>query len=226
MKNYALHGAGSPIQDAVPARFRRWGGRAAAVALLAASALAGCGGGSAPKLQSGVMLDAPREIGELRLTDDQGRAFTLDALRGHFSLVFPGFTYCPDVCPTTLATLAKVRQDLDAKGLPLQVVFLSVDPGRDTPARLHQYVQHFDPGFVGVTAPEAQLQPFAAKLAIAYAKVEGETPEAYSIDHSATIALIDEQARIVGYLTPPYDAARITQDLTTLLSDRGRQTPT
>jgi protein SCO1/2 len=226
MNNYALHGAGSPIQDAVPARLRRWGGRAAALALLAASALYGCGGGSAPKLQSGVMLDAPREIGEVRLTDDQGRAFTLDAFRDHFSLVFPGFTYCPDVCPTTLAVLAKVRQNLDAKGLPLQVVFLSVDPGRDTPARLHQYVQHFDPGFIGVTAPEAQLRAFAARLAIAYALVEGDAPESYSIDHSATIALIDEQARLVGYLTPPYDAATITQDLTTLLSNRSTPAPT
>lgn len=164
-------------------------------------------------LQSGTLLQQPRALAEFSATDQDGRPFTRDSLTGHWTLIFPGFTSCPDVCPTTLAMLKNVVAQLGPDAASLRVVFLSVDPERDTPERLKQYVQYFDPGFTAAVTPEPELQRLAQMLGVAYAKVPGATPEAYTMDHSAALILIDPQARIAGYMTPPFDAARLAADL-------------
>lgn len=169
-------------------------------------------------LQSGTLLQTPRPLGEFAALDQDGASFTTARLRGRWTLVFPGFTSCPDVCPTTLALLKHVQAGLGAQADRMQVEFLSVDPERDTPARLKQYVHFFDPSFAAFTAPEPELRKIAQMLGVAYAKVPGATPEAYTMDHSAALILIDPQARIAGYLTPPFDAARLTDDLRGLLA--------
>jgi protein SCO1/2 len=169
-----------------------------------------------PGLQSATALIPPRRIDALSLVDQDGRPFTLDSLRGHWSIIFPGFTSCPDVCPTTLALLKQVGTALDERQRP-QIVFLSVDPGRDTPERLRDYVRYFDPRFQAVTAPEPALAAAAQALGIAYVRVPGATPEEYTMDHSAMLILIDPQAQIAAYFLPPHRLDALLADLKKLM---------
>lgn len=174
---------------------------------------------SGVQLQSGTLLPQPRPLPELRLIDQDGQPYGRDRLAGAWTLIFPGFTYCPDVCPTTLALLKRVKAQLPAQP-PLRVMLLSVDPQRDTPARLKRYVQQFDPAFLGVTAPEPQLGEVARSLGIAYARVPGSTPESYQMDHSAALILLDPQAQVVAYLTPPFKVETLAADLARVMENR------
>jgi protein SCO1/2 len=169
------------------------------------------GGSAGGELQSGTLLKQPRALPELQLTDQDGQPFTRKSLEGQWNLVFAGFTYCPDVCPTTLALLKQVQSRLAPQ--QFRVVFLSVDPERDTPERLKKYVRHFSADFVGVTAGEPQLAEVARGIGFAYAKVPGATPESYQMDHSAALALINPQGQIVGYFSPPFEIERLAADL-------------
>lgn len=163
---------------------------------------------------SGTLLPAPRPLADFQALDQDGAPFTTAQLRGHWTLIFPGFTFCPDICPTTLAMLKSVAAGLDEPTrAQLRIAFLSVDPQRDTPAKLKAYVQYFDPTFLAFTAPEPQLKSLAQMLGVAYVRVPGASPDAYTMDHSAALILIDPQARIAGYLTPPFDATRVGADL-------------
>lgn len=173
---------------------------------------------AAVSLQSGTLLPAPRPLGDFHAIDQDGRPFGREQFQGHWTLIFPGFTTCPDVCPTTLALLKQVDDRLGDAAQRLRVDFLSVDPDRDTPARLKQYVHAFDPHFTAMTAAEPDLQNLARMLGVAYAKVPGKTPDDYTMDHSAALILIDPQARVAGYLTPPFDADKLTADLRSLLN--------
>ncbi|PPE71924.1 SCO family protein [Solimonas fluminis] len=169
------------------------------------------------ELQSGTLLPQPRALPAFTLTDQDGQPFTAASLAGRWTLLFPGFTYCPDVCPTTLALLKQVKAGLGPEQ-PLHVVFLSVDPERDTPARLKSYIAQFDPAFVGVTVGEPQLADVTRALGIAYAKVPGASPESYQMDHSASMILLNPQGQIVAYLTPPFEAGRLVADLKPLVA--------
>lgn len=182
---------------------------AAALGVVVASLFFGGSGNG--ELQSGTLLKQPRALPEFSLTDHHGQAFTRQSLEGQWNLVFAGFTYCPDVCPTTLALLKQVQ----GKVAPQQfrVLFLSVDPERDTPERMKDYIGHFSSDFVGATAGEPQLSEIARGIGFAYAKVPGTTPESYQMDHSAALALVNPQAQIVGYFSPPFDSDKLAADL-------------
>jgi protein SCO1/2 len=131
-------------------------------------------------------------------------------LQGRPTLVFFGFTHCPDVCPTTLVTLAKVRR---LAALPdLRVLFVSVDPARDTPAVLAQYVHAFDPDFVGASADAREIGRIAQKFGVAVARVDLPGGD-YTMDHSAAVFLLDRRARIVAVFTPPFDVTPLAADL-------------
>jgi len=187
---------------------------AAVLGVAAALLLSGLRGGGA--LQAGTQLPQPRALPAFTLIDHDARPYTAQQLQGRWTLLFPGFTYCPDVCPTTLAFLKQLNAGLDEAQRP-RIVFLSVDPERDTPARLKEYVAHFDPAFVGVTAPEPQLSEIARAFGIAYAKVPGASAESYQMDHSAALILLNPQAQIVAYFSPPFDQARLSADLRKLV---------
>lgn len=174
----------------------------------------------APKpvtVQSATLLQTPRPLPEFTLTDQDGQPFTRDNLRGKWTLIFPGFTYCPDVCPTTLGLLKTVETALGPRAQHLQVLLFSIDPERDTPDTLKRYVGYFSPTFRGATTSEPELQRIAQALGVAYIKVAGDTPESYTMDHSAALILINPQAEIAGYFTPPLNADTLVQDLTQLL---------
>ncbi len=165
------------------------------------------------KLASGTPLAHPRDIDEFRLTDHHGRAFTTAALRGRWNLVFAGFTHCPDICPTTLAMLAELRARLPDDAL--QFLFVSVDPERDTPAVIADYIRHFDARMMGVTGTRPEIEAFTAQLGLAQVRNPGVGGD-YTVDHSAALVLIDPRARVAGYFRPPYDIGALAADLASI----------
>ena len=175
-----------------------------------------------PVHESLLVLPEPRVLADFDLVDHEGNAFSLENLRGRWSLLFFGFTHCPDICPSTLFDLAQVSQSLAADGNaedPVQVVLVSVDPERDTPQRLGEYVAWFDPDFVGVTGAPEQLAPLAMRVGVAY-RIEEHPPGAanYAVDHSASVFLTDPQGRLHGVFPAPHDAAAMSRDLASFLN--------
>lgn len=165
---------------------------------------------ASPQLASGTWLPQAKEVAEFRLTDTTGRAFTRRDLGGGPTLVFFGFTHCPDVCPTTLMKLAQVRQRAELKGL--RVLFVSVDPQRDTPAVLGTYVHAFDPAFLGLSGDPQAILALAANFGVAVNRVELPGGD-YTMDHSAVLFLLDARARIAAIFTPPFEVAALAADL-------------
>ncbi len=170
----------------------------------------GAGAGSADGAVPGLLWPPPKQLSATGLTDHHGRALGVDRLRGKWSFLFFGFTHCPDVCPATLAVLAEVA---DRLGEPAhyQYLFVSVDPQRDTAERLAQYVAYFDPRILGARAEEPALAQFTRALGIVYLYPEGTSGEAYPVDHSATVMLLDPQARLVGTFPAPHRVEEIAE---------------
>jgi len=190
--------------------FRVLVGLGALCAALAGFLLAGEVDSSRPVLASGTWLPEARPVADFHLIDSRGRAFTRATLLGRPTLVYFGFTHCPDECPDTLASLARVKKEA---GLPgLQVLFVTVDPARDTPAVLAGYLRHFDPGFLGLTGDAAEIHRFAASLGIGITRVSLPGGD-YDFDHTMAILLFDSRAREVGVFTPPFDARQLAQSL-------------
>ena len=125
-------------------------------------------------------------------------AFTNESLKGKWTLIFAGYTFCPDVCPTTLADLDRVYPSLtNDNDTTTQVVFVSVDPNRDKAEQLADYVHYFNKNFIGVTSTHQQLWPFVTQLGLIYGIVEaGDTEDFYLVDHSASIVLIDPEGKL------------------------------
>jgi protein SCO1/2 len=160
------------------------------------------------------VLAEPKPLTDFALTDDRNRPFGPESLKGKWSFLFFGFTYCPDVCPTTLATLARARDAIAKNALgadDVQFVFVSVDPNRDTASGLRQYVRAFDPSFVGVTGDDAQLARLAGQLGAVYRVEITPGVENYPVSHSAAVYLLDPRARHHAVFTPPLDAAVISR---------------
>jgi protein SCO1/2 len=179
-------------------------------AVLAGALLARMLGGRSVALQSGTWLPQPRALREFHLSDVAGRPFGLANLRGHPTLLFFGFTNCPDVCPTTLATLAEVQRQAP---LPdTRVVFVSIDPQRDSAANLQVYLGAFSKDFIGARGEQVALAPLLSSLdAIA---VRETLPDgSYTMDHSATIYLLDTHAQLVAVFSPPFLAQSLSADL-------------
>jgi len=150
--------------------------------------------------------DEPRLIPGFVMTDHLGRRAELSNLKGGWSLLFFGFTTCPDVCPTTLSVLNDAISALDD---PPTVVMVSVDPDRDTPERLAQYVPAFNPNFIGYTGTFEETVKLAAQLNIAFGKVPGLVPGSYLVDHSASLVLIDPDGRYAGFIKAPHNSSNI-----------------
>jgi protein SCO1/2 len=165
---------------------------------------------SGPQLASGTWLAQPRPVADFQLTDHLGRPFTAHDLQGKPSLVFFGFTHCPDVCPTTLVKLHQVKQAAAIAGL--QVLFVTVDPQRDTPTAVGLYVHAFDPEFIGLTGDPKAIEKMTAAFSVAAIRVDLPGGD-YTMDHSAVVFLLDARARIVGIFSPPFDTRRFAQDL-------------
>lgn len=168
-------------------------------------------------IRSGTLLPQPRPVADFSLTGSDGQPFTKASLSGHWSLIFAGYTFCPDVCPTTLTDLKSVLNQLGPDAGKLEIVFISIDPARDTPARLAQYVHYFSPDFRAATGEVAALEKLGQSLGFVFIKVPGASPENYLMDHSAALMLVNPQAELAGFLTPPFKADVIAADLKPLL---------
>lgn len=185
-------------------------GVGALCAALAGFLLAGEVDSSRPVLASGTWLPDAKPAPDFHLVDSRGRSITRAALLGRPTLVYFGFTHCPDECPDTLAALARVKRDA---GLPgLQVLFVTVDPERDTPAVLAGYLRHFDPSFLGVTGDPAEIRRLAASLGIGITRVN-LPGGGYDFDHTMAILLFDSRAREVGVFTAPFNVRQLAQSL-------------
>lgn len=151
------------------------------------------------------------------LTDHTGRARKLEDFRGKVVAMFFGYTHCPDVCPTTLSEFAIALKLMGKDAERVQVLFITVDPERDTPALLAQYVPAFNPGFLGLYTDAASLAKLAAEYKVVYQKSAGSSPQDYLMNHTAGTYVYDPQGRL--RLLVPYGSQpkAIAQDLTALL---------
>lgn len=172
--------------------------------------LAGSRHGAAPDIP-GLLWPQPKAIGHFALVDDHERPFDRGRLAGKWSFLFFGFTHCPDICPTTLATLANVAARLHAPvgGAPYQYVFVTVDPQRDTTAHLAEYVDYFDERFIGVRGDDEALAEFTRQLGVVWFRGEPDEEGRYLVDHTAAVMLVDPEVRLVGVFSAPHDAADI-----------------
>jgi protein SCO1/2 len=155
----------------------------------------------------------PREILPFKLIDQQGQPVGLTALKGQWSVLFFGFTYCPDVCPTTLGVLNRAVKKMAE---PPQVVLVSVDPERDTPDQLAAYLTGFNTDFKGYTGTFDDLVGLATNVNIAFGKVPGAEPGTYTMDHSASLVVVDPFGRYVGFIKSPHQAEKIQKIIESL----------
>lgn len=154
----------------------------------------------------------------LALTDHHGKARTLDDFKGKVVVVFFGYTQCPDVCPTTLAALREVRDKLGADGERLQVLFVTVDPERDTQELLAVYVPAFHPDFLGLRGDADATAQVAKEFKIFYGKSAGKTPTSYTVDHSAGVYIFDPQGRVRLFGSQGYTVEAYLHDIRLLLA--------
>lgn len=156
---------------------------------------------------------------DFQLTDHDGRPRTLKDFRGKAVVVFFGYTHCPDVCPTTLSEIAEAKRLLGPDGAKVQGVFITVDPQRDTPEMLKAYMANFGPDFVALHGTPEQLAAVAKEYKIYYKKVDGKTPDSYTMDHSAGSYVYDPQGRVRLYTRYGTGPEALASDLKILLKD-------
>lgn len=171
---------------------------------------------SAPEL-SGLILDPARGVPDFQLTTQHGTAYNKDTALGRYQLLFFGFTHCPDICPSTLALMRQLRQNLPGElRSKLDFVFVSIDPTRDTPEVMGPYLAHFDPAFIGVTGSDEAVTDFADAVGIAFIKVEqGDT---YTMDHATALVLLDPQSQIKAYFSAPHKLDELQHTLDVLIN--------
>ncbi|MEZ5462748.1 SCO family protein [Dokdonella sp.] len=174
-----------------------------------------------PSLQTAVLYPDPRPVAEFSLQRTDGSALTEANLRGHWTIAFFGFTHCPDICPTTLATFRQVWTELARRGVTDRVrfLFISVDPERDTPEKLASYVQFFSKDFVAATGTDEQLTRLTRSLGLLYVR-DPDPAGGYNVDHSASSIIIDPDGRRAGLFRPPFVAEQISSDILTLVESR------
>jgi protein SCO1/2 len=170
--------------------------------------------GSSGRAQVATVLPQPRPLPDFALTDTLGREFTRASLHGRHRLLFFGFTHCPDICPLTLQVLATAVDEIAARAPELvpEVVFVSVDPQRDSPDRIRDYLRNFDAQFVGVVGSDAALEPLIQALGVSVHKVETDG-EHYNVVHNGTVFVIDPDAALVAIFGgSSHDAQTIVSD--------------
>lgn len=183
------------------------GGAALILGLLVGWALIQLVGG--PYTYHGTLIQSPERDRNFTLTGPDGQPVNLHDFRGKAVLLYFGYTFCPDVCPATLVELAQANELLGKDAEKAQVVMISVDPDRDTPEALEEYVTHFDPTFIGITGTEDEVAAVATQYGIFYEKHDGTVATGYLIDHTASVVVIDPD----GYLRLIYPFGTPAEDI-------------
>lgn len=171
-------------------------------------------------LKSGTLIPQTRPMAPFSLTDHQGKPFDQESIKGRWHLLSFGYTHCPDICPTTLALLARVddRLQQQAPGIDIQTIFVSIDPERDSAQVLADYVPYFNRDFIGVTGSPEQLQKLTSQLGVLYARVDSEeSAMGYLMDHSASIILFNPEGRFQALFSAPHNVEAMVQDLIDLV---------
>lgn len=166
-----------------------------------------------PELQA-VLRPAPVPLQSFELVDQHRQPFGPGRLQGKWSFVFFGYTSCPDICPTTLSTLTGIMRQLQADtsaGAPPQVLFVTVDPARDTPDVIDKYMEYFDPTFVGVSGPQADIDSLTRQFGAGYMAEPETAPGRYLVSHTSSIFLVDPRGRLVAAFSPPHHPATIVE---------------
>lgn len=173
-------------------------------------------------------ISLPRALEAFELTDHRRQSFGRQELLGRWTLVYLGYLSCPDVCPITLQELAQLARSLEATGFgqPLQILFVSVDPGRDTPERIREYLDYFNRDFVGVTASIEQLSGFAEQLHLAFIPAAEQAGVNYLVEHAASLAVINPNAELQALIDAPHYAVLLETRLKSILrefNDKSRE---
>lgn len=168
-----------------------------------------------------VLLPQSRSLPALTLTNQDGQALALDQLKGQWSLLFFGYTFCPDICPTTLAQLRQLKGTLpaDVQG-HMRMVLVTVDPNRDTPEQLKKYLAYFDPAFQGLTGAPADIQTLASAVSIPYIPAD-TSKENYTVDHSGNLVIIGPDGTQRGFIRAPLNNTKLAEQLPPLLRSEG-----
>ncbi|HSX88360.1 MAG TPA: SCO family protein [Pseudomonas sp.] len=165
-----------------------------------------------------VLLPQSRTLPELSLTDQDGRQVQVNELKDKWSLLFFGYTFCPDICPATLAQLRQLQGQLPQETRDnLRVILVSVDPNRDTPAQLKKYLDYFDAGFIGLTSDEKTLGALANAVSIPYIPAD-TSKENYTVDHSGNLVLIGPDGTQRGFIRAPINNDKLAAQLPGLVA--------
>ena len=164
-----------------------------------------------------VLLPQSRNLPELSLTNQDGQTVAVDQLKDQWSLLFFGYTFCPDICPATLAQLRQLQGQLPPETLAkLRIVLVTVDPHRDTPEQLKKYLEYFDAGFIGLTGEEAIIQKLANGVSIPFIPAD-TSKENYTVDHSGNLVLIGPDGKQRGFIRAPINKTKLAAQLPGLL---------
>ncbi|WP_285422745.1 SCO family protein [Pseudomonas sp. efr-133-TYG-103a] len=164
-----------------------------------------------------ILLPQSREVPDLQMTNQDGQPVSLGSLKDKWTLLFFGYTFCPDICPTTLAQLRQIKSELpEEAAAKLRVVLVSVDPNRDTPQQLKTYLGYFDKQFVGLTTPVENIQKLANAVSIPFIPADTSKPN-YTVDHSGNLALLGPDGMQRGFIRAPLNNQKLVAQLPVLL---------
>ena len=163
-------------------------------------------------------IDPPRQLAEFKLIDDTSKIFLPEEFAGQWNILFFGFTYCPDICPLTMKQMSDVKESLGEYSDNLRVFLVSVDPDRDKPENLRQYLDNFDKNFKGLTGEIDQIYKFSTQVNAPFFPVVNSPEQNYTVDHSGSLVLISPEAKYAGFFRAPHDTAKITKALASLLN--------
>ena len=169
--------------------------------------------GSLPNIE-GLFWPNPKQIYDFNTLDQTGHSFGLEQIKGKWSFIFFGYTHCPDICPITMAVMNESYKQLSAEHNDLQIIFVSVDPERDTTEKLAQYVAYFNDDFIGLGGDTEKVNSLTKQIGVAYYLNNEEQKEGYLVDHSASIFVFDPKARLVGKLSAPHESTKVIEQFT------------
>ena len=163
-------------------------------------------------------IDPPRQLAEFKLIDDTSKIFLPEEFAGKWNILFFGFTYCPDICPLTMKQMSDVKESLGEYSDNLRVFLVSVDPDRDKPENLRQYLDNFDINFKGLTGEIDQIYKFSTQVNAPFFPVVNSPEQNYTVDHSGSLVLISPDAKYAGFFRAPHDTVKLTKALASLLN--------
>ncbi len=166
----------------------------------------------------GLFWPSPKQIQQFVSIDQSGQSFGLEQIKNKWSFIFFGYTHCPDICPITMSVMAETYNQLITEYKDLQIIFVTVDPERDTTEKLASYVSYFNKDFIGLGGNAEMVNSLTSQIGIAYYLNKQEAEDNYLVDHSASVFLIDPEARMVGKLSPPHVTEKIINQFKTIRS--------